>query len=131
MKDPSYNSNQYLKGIDANDINLIEHIKNADLIVNTTPVGMSNNRSADNNSNNMPLGQELWQHLKPSTIAYDLIYTPRPTPWLINAAKYGCECIDGLEMLIQQGASSLKLWSGFNEIPIEIMRQAAKNHLLN
>ncbi|MFL0727807.1 MAG: shikimate dehydrogenase, partial [Prochlorococcus sp.] len=41
----------------------------------------------------------------------------------------GCRCIDGLEMLVQQGAASLRLWSGKNDVPIEEMRKAALSHL--
>ena len=37
--------------------------------------------------------------------------------------------IDGLEMLIQQGAASLRLWTGKHEIPIDVMREKAKNCL--
>ncbi|MEC8197707.1 MAG: hemerythrin domain-containing protein [Pseudomonadota bacterium] len=37
--------------------------------------------------------------------------------------------IDGLEMLVQQGAASLRLWSGSDDIPLDIMRQAAENAL--
>ncbi|MFL0732821.1 MAG: shikimate dehydrogenase, partial [Prochlorococcus sp.] len=102
----------------------------ADLVINTTPVGMA----AINSKNSepielIPLGQEIWQNLKPSTTLYDLIYTPRPTNWLSWGAKHGCRCIDGLEMLVQQGAASLRLWSGKNDVPIEEMRKAALSHL--
>tara|TARA_Y100001968_G_scaffold263830_1_gene252527 strand:- start:8190 stop:9149 length:960 start_codon:yes stop_codon:yes gene_type:complete len=127
----SKNFSPLIKGILEHDVELIEYIKNADLIVNATPVGMNKNTKYNLDSINIPLGEEIWKNLENTTTLYDLIYTPRPTPWLLNAAKKGCNTIDGLEMLVQQGAASMKLWSGFKEIPIEIMRQAAKNHLKN
>ena len=79
----------------------------------------------------MPLGKEIWKYLNPSTTLYDLIYTPRPTPWLTAGSKVGCKTIDGLEMLVQQGAASLRLWTKNKEIPIDIMRNAALNSLIS
>jgi len=119
-----------LQGILQQDPALVEQLTKADLVINTTPVGMA----AINSKNSepielIPLGQEIWQNLKPSTTLYDLIYTPRPTNWLSWGAQHGCRCIDGLEMLVQQGAASLRLWSGKNDVPIEEMRKAALSHL--
>ena len=56
---------------------------------------------------------------------YDLIYTPRPTALLRLALERGCSAIDGLEMLVQQGAASLRLWSGRPDVPVQAMRAAA------
>ena len=113
------------------DNELIEHIQNSDLVVNTTPIGMTGGQSEMNSLTPMPLGQRIWNNLQTSITFYDLIYTPRPTPWLLNAAENGHETIDGLQMLINQGAASLKLWTGREDIPIEIMREAAEKHLSN
>ncbi len=125
------NYNGSIKGIEEKNIHLVDHLKNADLIINATPVGMSNKLLKSSDGSNMPLGKKVWEKLQIATTFYDLIYTPRPTTWLLNAEEQGCKVIDGLEMLIQQGAASLKLWSGYEDIPIEIMRQAAKKHLKN
>mgnify|MGYP001465662478 CR=1 FL=1 len=119
-----------IQGVIEKDSELIEYIKNADLIVNTTPVGMKRTKTKFNQSIEMPLGKEIWENLKSSATLYDLIYNPRPTAWLENGERYNCKIIDGLEMLIQQGAASLKLWSGFEEIPTKTMRIAAKKFLL-
>ncbi len=130
---PLNNSNSKrttLKGALENNIELHELINNAGLIINTTPVGMNTNPQPTNIADLIPFGEKIWnESLTPSTILYDLIYTPRPTEWLKLGAKVGCQQIDGLEMLIQQGAASLKLWCGIKEIPIEIMRRAAKRSL--
>ncbi len=112
------------------DPSIKEHIKHANLIVNTTPVGMYSNTDK-NNSIQVPLGQEIWDNLQSGTILYDLIYKPKPTEWLKLGEKYSCKTIDGLEMLIQQGAASLRLWSGIEDMPINIMRNAAKTALIN
>ena len=59
----------------------------------------------------------------------DRIYVPRPTPLLRQARQHGCRTFDGLEMLVQQGAASLRQWSGLREVPVAAMRQAALDAL--
>ena len=100
----------------------------SDLVVNTTPVGMA--------SPNNPLAAEACpltalelEQLPAGATVYDLIYVPRPTTLLRRAAERGCRTVDGLEMLVQQGAASLRLWSGVAEVPLAAMRQAALKQL--
>ena len=97
-------------------------IEQADLVVNTTPVGMAQHGEAQA----FPLGEAIWSHLRGSAVLYDLVYTPRPTAWLSWGQSRGHRCIDGLEMLVQQGAASLRLWSDRNDVPVETMRRAAE-----
>jgi len=97
-------------------------VSQADLLVNTTPIGM-HPQVADS-----PLTGEEAQKIKQGAIAYDLIYTPRPTQFLQQAEVRGAIAIDGLEMLVQQGAVALELWLN-QAAPVEIMRQALLNHL--
>ena len=118
-----------LKGLLKESKELVPHINEADLIVNTTPVGMYSKDASNIQTHEIPLGKKIWQYLRPQTILYDLIYTPKPTAWLSLGAKIGCEQIDGLEMLIQQGAASLRVWSNNEQVPITIMREAARKHL--
>ncbi len=118
-----------LTGYIHDDPNLNNQLNTADLIVNATPVGMAPKRTPPSEPLQIPLGLEAWKNLNSKTILYDLIYTPRPTAWLALGNEHGCKCIDGLEMLVQQGAASLKLWSGIEKIPINAMRAAAKKCL--
>ena len=97
-------------------------IEQADLVVNTTPVGMAQHGEAGA----FPLGEAIWSHLRGSAVLYDLVYTPRPTAWLSWGQSRGHRCIDGLEMLVQQGAASLRLWSDRNNVPVDTMRHAAE-----
>lgn len=99
-------------------------LASADLVVNTTPVGMASagDPAAAERS---PLRPDQIAALSPATTVYDLIYTPRPTTLLRLARQQGCRTIDGLEMLVQQGAASLRLWSGVQEMPVIAMRAAA------
>lgn len=117
--------NAPLQGINDQDPELQARIEAADLVVNTTPVGMAQHGEASA----MPLGTELWQGLRQEAILYDLIYTPRPTAWLAAAARRGHRCFDGLEMLVQQGAAALRLWSDRDDVPVATMRHAAETAL--
>ena len=116
-----------IEGINNKKVNIFPYIEDADLIVNTTPIGMHNK---DNEKENIPLGNEIWDCLSNKTILYDLIYTPRPTNWLKLGQQKKCLIIDGLDMLVEQGAFSIKLWTGFNDVPIETMKSSAKKHLM-
>ena len=107
------------------DPGVADLLAKADLVVNTTPVGMALHSDASA----MPLGSDLWDRLANQATLYDLIYTPRPTAWLRWGQGRGHRCIDGLEMLVQQGAASLRLWSGVNDVPVDTMRHAAETAL--
>lgn len=96
----------------------------ADLVVNTTPVGMALATHPEGALQN-PLTPAELESLRPGSTVYDLIYTPRPTALLQAAQDRGCQCIDGLEMLVQQGAAALRLWSGLEAVPVAAMRTAA------
>jgi shikimate dehydrogenase len=97
-------------------------LPHADLIVNTTPVGMYPHVEES------PVDVETMQQLKAGAIAYDLIYTPNPTQFLKQAKQQGAIAIDGLEMLVQQGAAALNIWTGQTP-PVEQMRQSLQQHL--
>ena len=105
-----------------------ERLHQCDLVVNTTPVGMAGTESVTSPVQSIredcPLKQAELDLLQPGTTVYDLIYTPRPTPLLRAAGLRGCTCVDGLEMLVQQGAAALRLWSGLEQVPVLSMRQA-------
>ena len=116
-----------IKGINNKKFNVSSYIQEADLIINTTPIGM-NSKKID--QENIPLGHEIWDCLSKKTILYDLIYTPRPTDWLKLGQQKNCCTIDGLDMLVEQGAFSIRLWSGFNDVPVKIMKSSAEKHLM-
>lgn len=101
---------------------LPELISIAELLVNTTPVGMTPNVAES------PVDARLMEKLPESAIAYDLIYTPNPTQFLRFAQQQGAIPIDGLEMLVQQGAAALEIWLG-QKPPVNIMRQSLQEHL--
>lgn len=97
-------------------------IPKATLLINSTPVGMVPHPDQS------PLDRSLVEKLPPTAIAYDLIYTPRPTKFLQQAQERGLVTIDGAEMLVQQGAAALKIWLQ-RDVPVDVMRQALLHHL--
>ena len=98
----------------------LQAIRSADLVVNATPFGMEGAS---------PVGTAPWlvapDLLHPGQVAADLVYAPRPTPWLIGAAAAGARSVDGLGMLVHQAAAQLVLWTG-EDAPVEAMWQAAE-----
>ncbi len=119
--------NQFkLKGLLNTDSQAQNLIQKADLIVNTTPVGMKTTKF-DNNL--MPYGEDFWRSLRSQTIVYDLIYNPAPTNLLKFSSKKGCMTIDGLEMLVAQGMKSISFWTDGLEVPFHIMNDAIKKYL--
>ena len=115
-----------LQGFLNNDSQSQNIIEEADLVVNTTPVGM---KIAKHEMNVLPYGESFWRSLNSKTIVYDLIYNPAPTHLLKFSANKGCMTIDGLQMLVAQGLKSLSFWTNGLEVPFNIMDDALKNYL--
>ncbi|MEG4804912.1 shikimate dehydrogenase [Microcoleus sp. ARI1-B5] len=103
--------------------NLSMLISQADLLVNTTPVGMYPHGEKS------PVSAVTLDRMKAGAIVYDLIYTPNPTQFLKDAQLRGARAIDGLPMLVQQGAAALKIWLDTESVPVDVMRQALRQHL--
>lgn len=96
---------------------------NSAMIVNTTPIGMKGN-SADQ----MPLKLSLIQNLPKDTVIYDVIYNPTRTLLLQKAKDFGLETINGLDMLVNQAAKALEIWTG--KLPdVDKMKIAALENL--
>lgn len=85
-----------------------------DLVVNATPMGMSH-LAADS-----PLPR--WRGASGKSIAFDLVYG-RETPFLRDAARAGWTPVNGVEMLVQQGAEAFRRWFGI-EPDLASMRKA-------
>lgn len=92
------------------------------LLVNTTPVGMHPDVAAS------PVTAAQMALLPRGAIAYDLIYTPSPTQFLQLATQRGLTIFDGTEMLVQQGAAALEIWTQ-QPPPIDLMRQTLRAQL--
>ncbi len=121
-----FKNHQIIKYISSKNPNIPDLINSADLIINTTPVGMINHK---NELEELPFGDNFWIPLNSKTIIYDLIYNPQETTLLNYCRKKGCCTINGIKMLVAQGAKSLSYWTDVQNIPFEIMEEAIKKHL--
>jgi shikimate dehydrogenase len=54
----------------------------------------------------------------------DLVYGPKPTELVAAARRGGAAVVDGLEILVRQGARSFEMWTG-REAPVDVMRAGA------
>lgn len=99
---------------------LAEATREADLLVNTTSVGMHPDVDG------IPIPPDL---LRRGMMVYDLVYNPLKTRLVCEAESRGARAVTGIGMLVYQGALSLKMWTG-REAPIEVMEQAARRALV-
>ena len=95
-------------------------LSSADLVVNATSAGMQPN---DFETPPIPL-----KALRKGQIVYDLVYRPVETRLLAAAKEAGAETLNGVGMLVHQGAEALKQWTGV-EPPIVVMERAVLNGL--
>ena len=100
------------------DGSVAEAVGAADLVVNATPVGMVGGAPP----REWLVAPDL---LGAGQVAADLVYAPRPTPWLQAAAATGATVLDGLGMLVHQAAAQVALWTGV-EPPVAAMWRAAE-----
>ena len=91
----------------------------AEVLINATPVGM------EPKSGGIPLDPNL---LAGYRVVMDIVYKPLDTRLLQEAKARGCQLIDGLRMLIHQGAAQFELWTG-RQAPLDIMARAAYDSL--
>lgn len=92
----------------------------ADLLVNTTPLGMLPKLDG------MPPVD--WEALRREALVYDVIYTPAETRLLREAREHGHDIQNGETMLVGQGAASFELWTGVKP-DFEVMRKALRQAL--
>jgi shikimate dehydrogenase len=91
----------------------------ADLIVNCTSVGLEPMAEA------AAVAAVALDGVDPPATFFDLVYGAEPTPLSRWAAAGGARVVDGLEMLVRQGARSLERWTG-RKAPVEAMRAGAR-----
>ncbi len=93
----------------------------ADLIVNCTTVGLDPETRVDAALTAVGLTE-----VEPPALFVDLVYREARTPLVEWARGGGSRTVEGLEVLVRQGARSLERWTG-KEPPLDLMRRAAKN----
>ena len=95
---------------------------NFNLVVNTTTVGMGGSGEGAPDLKSLPLRADS---LGETHQLVDLAYGPAETELARVARAHGATVVDGLEVLVRQGAASLRIWTG-QDPPIETMRRAAR-----
>jgi len=98
---------------------LKKELEDADIVVNATSVGMNPQNTET------PVDRGLLHH---GIVVFDLVYEPLETRLLREARRVGAETVDGLAMLVHQGAASFEIWTG-EKAPIEVMMKAAADKL--
>jgi shikimate dehydrogenase len=93
-----------------------------DLLVNTTPVGTHPDVDRSPvDAADLPVGLD-------GALVYDLVYNPRPTRLLRDAATAGCRTLDGLDMLVAQAIRQFAWWTGVTP-EARVLREAAERRL--
>ncbi len=94
------------------------------LIINATPLGMHfahKDGTHEKNEDSSPLSADILARFASDTLVSDMIYHPTQTRLLCQARILGLRAINGLSMLLHQGALAFTLWTG-QPAPLEIMR---------
>ncbi|TFH38550.1 MAG: shikimate dehydrogenase [ANME-2 cluster archaeon] len=98
---------------------LQELVAQSNIIINTTSVGMHPD------IDKTPITADM---MRPGLVVFDIVYNPLKTRLLIEAETAGAIIIDGLKMLVLQGAESFRIWTGV-EPPVKVMERAARTVL--
>ena len=93
---------------------LEKEISKADILINTTPIGMYPH------IDDKPLANASMMHS--DLVVNDLVYNPMETVLLKEAEKAGAKTVSGLKMLIYQGAEAFKIWTGV-DAPLDVMEK--------
>ncbi|MFA5374586.1 MAG: shikimate dehydrogenase [Dehalococcoidia bacterium] len=96
-------------------------VSDCHLIVNCTPTGMKHSATEKES----PLDASL---IPNRAFVYDVVYNPLVTKLLSEAKEAGATTLNGLPMLVYQGAIAFELWTG-REAPVNVMFKAAEKAL--
>ncbi|MCK4579971.1 MAG: shikimate dehydrogenase [Dehalococcoidia bacterium] len=106
-------SRNEVRALELDRDNLSGALGEADILVNTTSVGMSPNTGES------PVASDL---LRSSLVVFDIVYSPVRTKLLKEAEEAGALAVSGLDMLVWQGAIAFEKWTGL-AAPSELMKE--------
>lgn len=110
-----------ISNVNSSDISEIsKFISDADILIDTTPIGMHPNVSDEPIVKAADIHEEL--------VVNDIVYNPNETVLLKEAIKANAKVVYGIKMLLYQGAESFKIWTG-REAPIDVMETKLKETL--
>jgi len=100
--------------------NIKGHVADADILIDTTPVGMHPNVSDDAIISAEDMHEDL--------VVFDAVYNPNETSLIKEAIKANARPVYGIKMLLYQGVESFKIWTGQNP-PVDVMENALRQTL--
>ena len=103
--------------------NIISAIKDANFVINATPVGMypRNNSSLINKNHLNSIGRDIIKNV----MFFDVVFNPFETKFLQSAKQYGAKSCPGIYMMIHQGIQAFELWTG-KKMPEKFVEKIAK-----
>jgi len=121
--------------LDNRDGMLERAIRECDVLVNATSVGMVRHASRPDDAATAPAGTGLGpsllvqpEWLSSGILVCDLVYNPPVTPLLTAARERRARVLNGLPMLVYQGAAAFERWTG-RAAPVDLMRRKAMEAL--
>jgi len=105
-------------GVEFVEMSKLENF-NFDLIVNATPLGMKGFPEK------LPVPEKL---LKSKPAVFDMVYNPPETPLIKRAKEHGCLTMNGVDMLVYQGAKAFEIFTGL-KAPVDVMKKAVVSEL--
>jgi shikimate dehydrogenase len=96
------------------------HVTDADILIDTTPVGMHPNVDDE------PI--VLADNMHDDLVVFDAVYNPNDTVLIKEAVKAGTKPVYGIKMLLYQGAESFRIWTG-RDAPVDVMEDALRKTL--
>lgn len=109
-----------IEGYDWNESSFNNRLRDCDILINCTPVGMTANKKED-----LPI---IWNNVNTKAVVCDLIYNPPFTHFLVSAQNRGYMVINGSGMLVEQGALAFELWTG-KQGPRQIMSEILSKYV--
>ncbi len=100
-------------------IESLKDLSGYDMLINATPVGMRSKAMGIS-----PIKEDVIKTMNKNGIIYDVVYNPLKTELIRLAKKYNIKTVQGLDMLIYQGAKAFEIWTG-KKPDTKIMKIAA------
>ena len=110
---------ELIDNVESDSINNM-NLSDADILINTTPVGMHPN------VDDVPIA--LAGDMHDDLVVFDAVYNPNETGLLKQAIEAGAKPVYGIKMLLYQGAESFEIWTG-KKAPIDVMQEALIKYL--
>ena len=97
------------------------HFQGASLLVQATSATLKSNPGAQAFADSLPI-----EALPEGAAVVDMVYEPLRTTLLARAEERGLQVVDGLGMLLHQGAVAFEMWTGMKP-PLDVMRSALRD----